>query len=354
MNLFLVELAIENPLNGCFGWLTRILLDFFGNYGLAIIMLTVIIRGALVPLNINSQKAALKSQALASKQADIKRKYPDDKNKQQEELTKLMSENGANGLGAGCLLPLLQIVFLLPLYRVVSAPLRYLSNVSVSNIKKMAELAGLTAKSVATNNIPLIQKLTSDNEFFIKCVNKGYISAGQLIDLHFCGIDLARTPSFSPFTIMKEPSTYVPLVFVPILVLILNVISMKLTQVLKAGYKEEREAKKRARMNPAIAGQIEENSTELMMKTMTWVMPVVMLITTFMMPAAMGLYWIIGGLMGIITQLLVYVLFTKPYELKKAELQIKKENYFKKSASESKTDSSVSAKNKKNNKSKKK
>ena len=68
------------------------------------------------------------------------------------------------------------------------------------------------------------------------------------------------------------------------------------------------------------------------MKMMNWMMPILMLVTTFTMPAAMGLYWIISGLMSIITNIIVYYMFTKPYEVKKAEIEAKKEAVFKKSA----------------------
>ena len=67
------------------------------------------------------------------------------------------------------------------------------------------------------------------------------------------------------------------------------------------------------------------------MKIMNWMLPVVMLYTTFTMPAAMGLYWVVGSLMGILTQIIVYYMFTKPYEKKKAEIEAKKEAVFKKS-----------------------
>ena len=60
MGDIIVQLSILDPLYTLFGWLTRVLFQFFGNYGLAIIFLTIIIRGALIPLNIRSQKSMLK------------------------------------------------------------------------------------------------------------------------------------------------------------------------------------------------------------------------------------------------------------------------------------------------------
>ena len=70
------------------------------------------------------------------------------------------------------------------------------------------------------------------------------------------------------------------------------------------------------------------------MKMMNYTIPVVMLVTSFTLPAAMGLYWVVGGVMGIITKLIVYFMFTKPYELKKKEVEEKKANAFKKKSSD--------------------
>ena len=139
MGDFIVQLSILDPLYTLFGWLTRVLYDFFGNYGLAIIFLTVIIRGALIPLNIRSQKSMLKMQALSGKQAELQRQYGDDKEGYQEAFMKLQKENGAGGL-SGCLLPFLQLFFIWPIYRIVSGPLIYLSQVSKENIQNMINL----------------------------------------------------------------------------------------------------------------------------------------------------------------------------------------------------------------------
>jgi len=67
MDLITVQLSIMDPLYTFFGWLTRVFYNFFGNYGVAIIVLTVVIRGCLIPLNIRSQKAMLKMQTMQSK-----------------------------------------------------------------------------------------------------------------------------------------------------------------------------------------------------------------------------------------------------------------------------------------------
>lgn len=338
----IVQLSILDPLYFVFGWLTRVLFQFFGNYGLAIIFLTVIIRGALIPLNISSQKSMLKMQAMSGKTAELQRKYGDDKEKYQEEVMKLQKENGAGGL-SGCLLPFLQLFIIWPIYRIVSGPLIYLSQVSKENIQNMINLGqqmgegGLFGKMSPDIHIGLIKALNENAQFLSECIQRGYFKLDQMIDLHFLGLDLSVTPAWNPKVIMSDPKTYLPMLIIPVIVVAVSIAQMQLSKIMKPGWKEEEEAKKRAKKNPARAGQAgdgksaAEDTTQMTMKMMNWMMPILMLVTTFSMPAAMGVYWIISGIMGVITSVIVYIMFTKPYELKKAELEAKKDAVFKKS-----------------------
>ena len=343
MGDFLVQLSIFDPLYTLFGWLTRVLFNFFGNYGLAIIFLTIIIRGALIPLNIRSQKAMLKMQALSGKQAELQKIYGDDKEAYQEAFMKMQKENGAGGL-SGCLLPILQIFLIWPMFRIVSGPLIYLSQVSKESIQSMIDLGnrmgetGILVKGVTPeSHIGLIKALNENAQFLGECINQGFIRLDQMIDLHFLGMDLTVTPAWNPFEIAKDPATYLPMLVIPVLVVLTNILMMQLTKIMKPGWKEEEEAKKRAKKNPARAGQAgdgksaAEDTTQMTMKMMNWMMPVLMLVTTFTMPAAMGIYWIMSGFMSILSSVIVYFMFTKPYELKKAEIEAKKDAVFKKS-----------------------
>ncbi len=338
VNIMLAMPSLLEPLYIAFGWLTRVLYNFFGNYGLAIIMLTIIVRGLLIPLNIKSQKSMLKMQALSGKQAELQRKYGDDKEKYQEALIEMQKENGAGGL-SGCLLPILQLIFIWPIFRIVSGPLTYLSQVSSDNINAMIELGkGMGDKVIngmvtATNHIGLVKALSENAQFLNECVKRGFVKMEQLVDLHFLGMDLTMTPAWNPKLYVEDPKTYFPLLIFPILVLATSILSMQLTKIMKPGYKEEKEAKEREKVNEARKGQSgQDDATANTMKIMNWTLPVIMLYTTFTMPAAMGLYWVVGSIMGILTQIIVFYMFTKPYEQKKAEVEAKKEAVFKKSA----------------------
>jgi len=96
----------------------RILHAFYGivgNYGAAIIMLTLLVRVALHPLTRKSQKSMHEMQGLGPKMKELKAKYKDDKKRQQQETMKLYREHGVNPMG-GCLPIILQLPILIGLY----------------------------------------------------------------------------------------------------------------------------------------------------------------------------------------------------------------------------------------------
>lgn len=86
------------------------------SFGLAIIALTVVIRGILVPLTIPSMKSQQKLMELQPKLAALKKKHPDKLKLQQAQL-ELYKAHGVNP-GAGCLPQIVQIIILIGLYQV--------------------------------------------------------------------------------------------------------------------------------------------------------------------------------------------------------------------------------------------
>ena len=77
----------------------------FNNFGLAIIALTLIVNGAMLPLTLKQVRASKAMQELQPKLAELKKKYGKDKEKMAREQMRLYKESGVSP--AGCLLPLL-------------------------------------------------------------------------------------------------------------------------------------------------------------------------------------------------------------------------------------------------------
>lgn len=95
--------------------------DVIPNYGIAIIILTVIVRLVLLPLGIKQIRSMHAMQAVQPKIKQIQAKYKNDRQKSQEEIMKIYQEHGVNPLG-GCLPLLLQMPILISLYAVLRYP----------------------------------------------------------------------------------------------------------------------------------------------------------------------------------------------------------------------------------------
>lgn len=100
-----------------FLWLLQQLFAFAGNFGVAIILLTIIVRAALFPIAQKGFASMAAMKAVQPKMKDIQTRFKDDKPRQQQEMQKLFQQEGVNPL-AGCLPMLLQMPILYALYKV--------------------------------------------------------------------------------------------------------------------------------------------------------------------------------------------------------------------------------------------
>ncbi len=103
------------------GFTTNILSGLYGicgDWGLAIIILTLIIRILLTPLMVRSTRSSAKMQVLQPKMQELQERYADDPQRLQQEMSKLYAENKFNPLG-GCLPVFLQMPVFFALFSVI-------------------------------------------------------------------------------------------------------------------------------------------------------------------------------------------------------------------------------------------
>ncbi len=99
-------------------WLLRTLFDAVGNFGVAIILLTVIVRGLMFPIAQKGFASMASMKAIQPKMKEVQEKHKDDKQRQQQEIMALYKKEGVNPV-AGCLPMLLQIPVFFALYKVL-------------------------------------------------------------------------------------------------------------------------------------------------------------------------------------------------------------------------------------------
>ncbi len=100
-------------------WLLRALFHTVGNFGVAIILLTVVVRGIMFPIAQRQFASMAAMRAIQPKMKALQERYKDDKPKQQQEIMALYKAEKVNPL-AGCLPTLLQIPVFFALYKVLN------------------------------------------------------------------------------------------------------------------------------------------------------------------------------------------------------------------------------------------
>jgi YidC/Oxa1 family membrane protein insertase len=219
--------------------------SYVGNFGVAIIVLTVLIRASLLPATLPGLKKAKKQKELQPEINELKKKYKDDPKKLMAAQKDLFAKHGFNPL-AGCLPQILMLVVLIGFFRVIS-----------------------------------------------------YISAVHSLDeinsqLYFDFIKLSATPNTNFIYLnISEPDPYYIL---PVVAALMQFLSSKL--MMPKAEKDKQVAKETPEsMDDMAAG---------MQKQMLYMLPLVSLVVTVTLPAGIALYIAVTSLFSFVQNLVFY------------------------------------------------
>ena len=133
------------------GPLMALLYQLIPNYAVTMIVFTVLVRVAMLPLAIKQQKSTAKMSVYQPLLNEIQEKYKNNREKQSEELMKMQQELGYNPM-SGCLPMLVNFLVLFGIIEVVYRPAQYILGLSVDSITAACEQLG-----IATNNVTMMQ-----------------------------------------------------------------------------------------------------------------------------------------------------------------------------------------------------
>ncbi len=147
------------------GYLMKLCYIVFKNYGLALIVFTLIIKLITVPFQIKQQKNTAKMAKFQPRLKKLQQKYGKNKEKYQEEMMKLYSEEGVNPMGS-CLPMIITMVILFSIVGVVYAPLQYISDIDGKSFS-LSTSSGQTmtdAENLVTDTIIIANKMNKEAE----------------------------------------------------------------------------------------------------------------------------------------------------------------------------------------------
>ena len=108
-------------------YLLTLLYNLVHNYGIAIIILTVIVKAALYPVYAKSMKSTMKMGKLQPKMQELQQKYGKDREVYQQKVSELYKEEGASMYG-GCLPMVVQMIVIMGLFALLRTPMKYLTD----------------------------------------------------------------------------------------------------------------------------------------------------------------------------------------------------------------------------------
>ena len=298
-----------------FGYLLDWLCQFCtGNYGLALILFSLLLKLVLFPMSAKSKKSMLKMSRLGPQLKALEIECGDNKEKYAQEMQKLYKAEGVSPMG-GCLWSFVPLLILIPLYQVVREPITYIMHFTKDEAAQIVAAATSLGATVSEKNT-FYHQMEVINFFF---ANKQALADAlpalsqrimevKFIDFTFLGMNLGVKPEWQFWTFKNDLAKW-SMLALPALSAGSQWISMTISQ----------------KMNNKVAtnkdGEQDEGAAQAANqtgKTMMLMMPLMSLYFCFIMPAAISIYWIAQAVFGTVQDVVLTLHYRKVYEAEDA------------------------------------
>lgn len=297
-----------NAVASLMGYLMNFIYGITQNYGLAIILFTILIKLLLLPLTIKQQKSLAKTQELQPLVQELQRKYGNDQQKFAEEYQKLLKEKNMNmmsGMGcSGCLIQLIQIPIIFGMLYMMASPLTNILKLDTTEIEKYKQEVQEIKKQEAIaeiNNNASNYTEQELNELLKKAEETDYMSGRyyeieildrmNIIDMDFLGINLCDITIYN--------KTNWVLWIIPVLSCLCTFITTKLMP------KPNQPTANNAKPEDKSMVPSAEDMPMPDMRVMNAMMPIMTGYVAAIVPQGVGLYWVTSNLIGVIQQVVL-------------------------------------------------
>lgn len=289
-----------------FAALLRLFYNLTGSYGVAIILFTLAIKLILLPFQMKSKKSMVRMSRMSGKMKEIQKKYANNQAKMNEEMQKFYAEEGVNPM-SGCLWSFLPLPILLALYSIIRQPITHFMMLGEDVVQKLVTAvtaAGLDMSSIvqmkdgAAVVVDGVTQLSPYGQIGLAKIASSMPELTSGIDgwinmnYDFLGLDLSATP-WSTVSTFAISGVFIGMLLIPLLAggsqLLFSHFTMK--------------------QQPSMDGP-GAGST----KTMMYMMPLMSVYFAFIMPAALGVYWIAQSLISMVQELIMGKFYNKKLE----------------------------------------
>ena len=297
-----------NAIANLFGYLMNFIYEITQNYGLAIIIFTILTKLLLLPLTLKQQKSLLQSQQMQPLVQELQRKYGNDQQRFAEEYQKLLKEKNMSMMSSmgcsGCLLQLIQIPIILGLFYMMASPLTNILKLDPVEIETYKQEVGEIKKVEAIEKLNSNADLYTKEEFekLLKQAEETDYMSGRyyeieiinyknLVNMNFLGLNLCDITLY-------EKTNYV-LWIIPILSGIFTYMSTKLATP------DLNKDKNKAKPEDKSLVKKEDEIPMPDMRVMNMMMPFMTAYIATVVPQGVGLYWVTSNVLGLIQQIIL-------------------------------------------------
>ena len=285
-----------------FAWLVRLFYDLTNSYGVALILFTLVIKLIMLPFQMKSKKSMMRMSRVSGQMQELQKRYAKNQAKFQEEMQKLYEEEGVNPM-SGCLWSLIPFPILIALYSIIRQPITHFMMLSKDVLQTVVQSAA--DAGVNLTNIVMMDKATGTPALkdglyqlasygqinLVKAVQEMGLSTPEGwfdMNYNFLGLDLTATPweYVKNFTFTWA---VIGVILIPILAGLSQFVFSKLTM--------------KTQPQADAAGGAS-------MKSMMYMMPLFSVYIAFIMPAALGVYWIAQSVFSLIQEAILNKTFS--------------------------------------------
>lgn len=269
-----------------FGYVLWLAYQIVHNYGLAILIFTIIAKLILFPSSIKQQKTMAGNARLQAKQAELREKYGNNREKLNEETQKLFEKEGVSPY-SGCLSTILPMVIMIGVFYAVAYPLTNTLHLDKSMVEEaknvLVSIPGLniSASAMYGGQIDILRYFNSF-ECIQACFEGAKLSIPEISafcsSFNFTGLNLLETPSQLGF------SWYL---LIPFLCFATSVASQVVMQKLNGS----------------------SGAQQGCMKAMIFALPLFSAYIAYTVPAAVGFYWICSTVLGFVQSVVMFKYF---------------------------------------------
>ena len=314
---------LSNLITVPFGWILAQLYNLTGNYGVAMILFAVVVYMALLPITAKGKKSMMKMSRIQPQMQEIQRRYAGDQQKQNEALLQLQRDEGVS-MGGGCLWSLIPLFILFPLFTVIREPITYILGCSADVSSQIIDTLKGVAPDAFNNNVAyaqvtaaqLIPQYAAEIKAAIPTISDTVLHG---INFNFLGMNIGSIPSFAFWSWEAFDWAHIGLFLIPMISAVIQVVQTKIMQKLNNSVVTDK--------NGVHDAEAAENSQQAQTtKSMMLMMPLMSLMIGFTVSAGLSIYWLVGGVVRTIQDIILTNRYRKIYDAEDAiKLQRKME-----------------------------